>query len=43
MLAGLPPAEQEAAWEEIEQELRVFETAGGFEAGTELIVGAGTK
>jgi ubiquinone/menaquinone biosynthesis C-methylase UbiE len=43
MLAGLPPAEQEAAWEEIEQELRAFENAGGFEVGTELIVGAGTK
>ena len=43
MLAGLPPAEQEAAWDEIEQELRAFENAGGFEAGTELIVGAGSK
>ena len=43
MLAGLPPAEQEATWEEIEQELRAFENAGGFEVGTELIVGAGTK
>jgi ubiquinone/menaquinone biosynthesis C-methylase UbiE len=43
MLTGLPPAEQEATWEEIEQELRAFENAGGFEVGTELIVGAGTK
>lgn len=43
MLAGLPPAEQDAAWEEIEQELGPFESDGGFEAGTELIVGAGTK
>jgi ubiquinone/menaquinone biosynthesis C-methylase UbiE len=43
MLAGLPPAEQEAAWEEIEQEFRAFENAGGFEVATELIVGAGTR
>jgi SAM-dependent methyltransferase len=43
MLAGLPPEEQEGAWEEIEQELQAFESAGGFEVGTELIVGAGTK
>lgn len=43
MLAGLPPAEQEAAWEEIESEFLAFENAGGFEVGTELIVGAGTK
>lgn len=43
MLAALPAAEQEAAWEEIEQELRAFQGDAGFEAGTELIVGAGTK
>ena len=43
MLAGLPSEEQGAAWEEIEQELRAFEKVGGFEVGTELIVGAGTK
>ena len=43
MLAGLPAAEQDAAWEEIEQELRAFQSDGGFEAGTELIVGAGIK
>ena len=43
MLAALPPAEQESAWKEIEHELGAFENAGGFEAGTELIVGAGTK
>ena len=39
----LPAAEQDAAWEEIEQELRAFEGDAGFEACTELIVGAGTK
>ena len=43
MLAGLPDAEQSAAWEEIEQELLAFQGDAGFEAGTELIVGAGTK
>ena len=43
MLAPLPAAEQDAAWEEIEQELRVFQGDGGFEAGTELVVGAGTR
>jgi hypothetical protein len=43
MLAGLPEAEQEAAWQEIEQELGDFESDAGFEAGSELIVGAGTK
>jgi ubiquinone/menaquinone biosynthesis C-methylase UbiE len=43
MLAGLPEAEQAAAWDEIEQELRAFEGGGGFEAPTELVVGAGTK
>jgi ubiquinone/menaquinone biosynthesis C-methylase UbiE len=43
MLAALPAAEQAAAWDEIEQELRAFESGGRFEAPTELVVGAGTK
>ena len=43
MLASLPAAEQEAAWDEIESELRAFQSDGGFEATTELIVGAATK
>ena len=43
MLAPLPDAEQEATWEEIEQELRAFQGDAGFEAETELIIGAGTK
>jgi cyclopropane fatty-acyl-phospholipid synthase-like methyltransferase len=43
MLAALPAAEQSAAWDEIEQELRAFEGGGAFEAPTELVVGAGTK
>jgi len=43
MLAALPDAEQDATWEEIEQELRAFQGDAGFEAGTELTIGAGTK
>jgi cyclopropane fatty-acyl-phospholipid synthase-like methyltransferase len=43
MLAGLPAAEQEAAWKEIEDELSAFESNAGFEAPAELIVGAATK
>jgi ubiquinone/menaquinone biosynthesis C-methylase UbiE len=43
MLASLPVDEQEAAWNEIEQELRAFEGDGGFAAPTEFIVGTGTK
>jgi SAM-dependent methyltransferase len=43
MLAALPDAEQDAAWEEIEQEMGTFQGDAGFEVGTELIVGAGTK
>jgi SAM-dependent methyltransferase len=43
MLASLPDADREAAWSEIDHELGVFETEDGFTAGTELIVGSGTK
>ena len=43
MLAGLPAAEQEATWKEIEDELSAFESNAGFEAGAELMVGAATK
>jgi ubiquinone/menaquinone biosynthesis C-methylase UbiE len=43
MLAGLPSAEQVAAWDEIELELRVFERDGAFEAPSELVIGAATK
>lgn len=43
MLVGLAEAEREAAWVEIERELRQFQGQDGFEAPTELIVGAGTK
>ena len=43
MLLGLAEAEREAAWDEIERELRQFQGQDGFAAPTELIVGAGTK
>lgn len=43
MLAGLDDAGREAAWEEIEQELRRFEGPNGFTGPCELIVAAGTK
>jgi len=43
MLVGLAEPEREAAWDEIEQELRQFQGRDGFEAPAELIVGAGTK
>ena len=43
MLAALPKAEQEAAWAEIEEQLRAFQGVDGFEAEAELIVGAGTR
>ncbi len=43
MLAGLDDAGREAAWREIEQELRAFETPGGFEGPCEMIIGVGVK
>jgi ubiquinone/menaquinone biosynthesis C-methylase UbiE len=43
MLVGLAEAEREAAWDEIERELRQFQGQAGFEAPAELIVGAGRK
>jgi SAM-dependent methyltransferase len=43
MLAGLDNAGREAAWQEIEQQLRAFETNGGFEGPCEMIVGVGMK
>jgi SAM-dependent methyltransferase len=43
MLGALPEVEREATWDEIEQELRAFQGDSGFEAGTELILGAATK
>ena len=43
MLAGLDESEREAAWQEIEHQLRDFETAVGFEGPCEMIVAAGVK
>jgi ubiquinone/menaquinone biosynthesis C-methylase UbiE len=43
LMAGLGEAEREATWQEIEQELRQFEGADGFEGPCELVVGTGVK
>lgn len=43
MLAGLDDSGREAAWQEIEEQLRSFETPHGFEGPCEMIVGVGVK
>jgi SAM-dependent methyltransferase len=43
MLSGLDEAGREAAWAEIEQELKAFERPSGFEGPCELVVAVGTK
>ncbi len=43
MLSGLDDTGCEAAWQEIEQELRAFERNDGFEGPCEMIVGVGMK
>lgn len=43
MLSGLDDAAREAAWAEIEQQLRAFEGSSGFEGPCELVVAAGTR
>jgi SAM-dependent methyltransferase len=43
MLAALDEVGRDAAWREIEHELRGFETQAGFEGPCEMIVGVGTK
>lgn len=43
MLAGLDEAGRDAAWAEIESELRRFEGPDGFEGPCELLVGVGVK
>ena len=43
MLAGLDEAARDAAWREIEQELRRFEGPEGFAGPCEMIVAVGTK
>ncbi len=43
MLSGLDQSEKNAAWGEIEETLRQFETRSGFEGPCEMIVAVGTK
>jgi ubiquinone/menaquinone biosynthesis C-methylase UbiE len=43
MMAGLTEAEREAAWEEIEHELRQFEGPDGFAGPCELLIAVGTR
>jgi hypothetical protein len=43
MLAWLTNAKRQAAWEEIEQTLRTFDSAEGFEGPCELVIGDRTK
>lgn len=43
MLASLDQSGREAAWQEIEQELRAFETSSGFAGPCEMIVAVGVK
>jgi len=43
MLAGLSQEGQEAAWQEIEQELRQYEGPQGFEGPCELVIGVGVR
>ena len=43
MLSGLPAAEREEAWAEVEAELRQFETADGFVGPCELLVVSATR
>ena len=43
MLAGLPPKEQDEAWDEIEEALGQFESGGQFTGPCEMLVVAATK
>jgi hypothetical protein len=43
MLSGLPEADHAMVWDEVAQAQRQFEGSDGFEAPTELCVGAGIK
>jgi ubiquinone/menaquinone biosynthesis C-methylase UbiE len=43
MMSGLSEAGREETWQEIEQELRQFESAEEFEGPCQLVVGAGVK
>lgn len=43
MMAGLSEGERAETWQEIEAELRRFETAGSFVGPCEMLVGAATR
>jgi SAM-dependent methyltransferase len=43
MMAGLTEAERQAAWDEIEEELRKFEGPDGFAGPCELVLAVGTR
>lgn len=43
MLSGLPQAEREAAWEEVGEALRQFESEEGFVGPCEMLVAVGTR
>lgn len=43
MLAGVPEAERPSVWDEIEQELKKFESAEGFVGPCEMVVAIGIK
>ena len=43
MMASLSDAEKARTWSEIEEALRTYETANGFEGPCEMLVGAGTR
>lgn len=43
MMARLSPEERESVWNEVEASMRCFESAGGFEAPGECLVGVATK
>ena len=43
MMSGLTDSEKKSVWEEIEQELKKFETANGFIGPCEMIVAVGQK
>jgi SAM-dependent methyltransferase len=43
MLAGVPEDERPSVWEEIEEELKTFEGAGGFVGPCEMVVAVGVK
>lgn len=43
MLSGLSDSEKQSVWEEIEKELKKFETGGGFSGPCEMVVAVGEK